>query len=278
METTIRIPRPYGLTTLTKQFQISRNPDVLKRTQTLMIQQWVSQGGFICGKPYSLAQLALFIGLPLQQVQLVLSEGFLSSPLWDRGISQEVASNLVGTAISWALEDRIDASGQVAILKNAQGTKYKPYVTAELTKAMQHKASVTASMVQVIKSFTVAPSQVNIFNNQGDASVQNNTITMEDALAIVQEEMKALPVAEMAMKCLEGDVDFEELPEVVATRQGGDFSNKEGLSLTALVDKSTIDDYKGAIQAFEKDHHEIRREIEEAIDLEAEDPELEIYK
>lgn len=273
-----RLPRPYGLTSLVQEYQHSGDPELLGRIQALVIQQWVTQGGYICGKVLNIQALAIFVGLSLGHVQGLLSQGFLQSPLWDKSLSEQVASNLVGTAMAWALEDRIDAAGQLGILQVAQGGIYKPYISAEVNRALAHKASTTRGLLDVLKSFAGGNNtQVNIFNNGGDAQASQNAITQEAALALIQQELKTLPMAETAMGCIEATEGFEDLPEVVANKQEGDFSKKEGLGLNKLTVKTSTDGYKEAIRAFDKDFHEVRREVEEAVVVD-DDPELEIYK
>lgn len=65
------------------------------------------------------------------------------------------------------------------------------------------------------------------------------------------------------------------MPVVVATKQEGNRGDKEGLTLRKAELDSVTADYHGALKAFDEDHHQIRREIEEGIDYEEIDPELE---
>ena len=79
-------------------------------------------------------------------------------------------------------------------------------------------------------------------------------------------------------KYLESQYDMSALPEVVATKQQGVDTSKEGLTLNKTEINAITDDYKGTIEVSSKEHHELRREIEQRIDPYEEDPELDIYE
>ena len=65
---------------------------------------------------------------------------------------------------------------------------------------------------------------------------------------------------------------------MVATKQQGVDTYKEGLTLNKTDINAITDDYKGSIELSSKEHHELRREIEQRIDPYEEDPELDIYE
>ena len=77
---------------------------------------------------------------------------------------------------------------------------------------------------------------------------------------------------------MEDRYDIKSLPEVVATKQEGVDTSKEGLNLNKAELMQITDDYKGAMGSFSKEHHELRREIEMNIDPDEEDPELYTYE
>ena len=89
---------------------------------------------------------------------------------------------------------------------------------------------------------------VNIFNQQNNqfnnAGESEPVMTRDIAMAMIQKEI-------------------------------ADKGGVEGLTLKKAELDSVTGDYHGALKAFEEDHHQIRREIEEGIDYEEVDPELE---
>ena len=78
-------------------------------------------------------------------------------------------------------------------------------------------------------------------------------------------------------KLLADRYDLSSLPEVVATKQEGIDTTKEGLTLNTAEMRQITDDYKGAMELSSREHHELRREIEANIDPEDPDPEMDIY-
>ena len=69
------------------------------------------------------------------------------------------------------------------------------------------------------------------------------------------------------------------MPEVVATRQEGVDTSKEGLGgIDVKKLQQVTDNLKAANLAALEDHHSMRREIEMNIDQDEEDPELEDYE
>ena len=79
---------------------------------------------------------------------------------------------------------------------------------------------------------------------------------------------------------METRYDLSSLPEVVATRQDGVDTSKEGLVERLDVKKlqQATDNLKAANLAALEEHHAMRREIEMNIDQDEEDPELEEYE
>ena len=69
---------------------------------------------------------------------------------------------------------------------------------------------------------------------------------------------------------------LREMPVVVATEQRGIDTSKEAMAISQSELNQIADDYMGAIESFDKEHHEIRREIELGIDPDDPDPELDL--
>ena len=115
-----------------------------------------------------------------------------------------------------------------------------------------------------------------MFNQQNNVNAQqNNGISLEDAKQLIQESNIVLNDKSKEAKLLETKYDLGSLPEVVATKQDGidneDYGGSFNINQAEL--KEVTDDYKGSIEASSKDRHEMRREIEQNIDPDEEDPE-----
>ena len=207
-------------------------------------------------------------------------ETVCGSRLWDKEKHEQLIEGLIGEQITWALEDRMEIVNQVNILKASQNGKYTPFISAELNKALKLRLDSSTSLQQLVRSMTGGGGSINIFqqfNQQNNNVEEAQYITIEEAREIVQQQAMLENKSEEA-KYLEAQYDMSALPEVVATKQQGIDVSKEGLTLNKTEINAITDNYKGTIEVSSKEHHELRREIEQRIDPDEEDPELDIYK
>lgn len=272
----LRIPRPMGTTQIMSEYHKSGEEGLLNKVKKFLIQQWLLSNGVLCGKSYNVMELSNFLLCNPDEIRLQMRDNMLSTKLWDRDKQEELINSLMGQQIAWALEDRMEVENQVRILRQSQGNRYTPFVTSELNKAISMKMQSTNSLQAVIRGMAGGGS-VNIFNqfNQQNNMMERG-VTVEDAIAIVQEEnAKLAPGKEV--QYIEAHYEVEEFPEVVATKQEGVDTSKEGINFNRGQLEAIADDYKGALKSFDEDHHEIRREIELGVDRESEDPEITIY-
>lgn len=273
-----RFPRPMGITALSVEYQKTGSPDSLNNLYKYFVNQWFMNNGLVCGKPYDTNQLTLVFNIPPTVVSQYMKDSVLGSHIFELSTNSEMVESLMGEQLKWVLEDRMEASQQVNLLRASQGDKYAPFISAELNKALKLKQESATAMGNVIRNLTGGNS-VNIFTqiNQQNNQQVNQGITIEEAREIVMESQKVLPKSEEA-KLLEAKYDMGELPEVVAVKQTGVDTSKEGLNLNKVELNSITDNYQGALDVSSREHHEQRREIEQRIDPYEEDPELDIYE
>lgn len=273
-----RFPRPMGITALSVEYQKTGSPDSLNNLYKYFVNQWFMNNGLVCGKPYDTNQLTLVFNIPPTVVSQYMKDSVLGSHIFELSTNSEMVESLMGEQLKWVLEDRMEASQQVNLLRASQGNKYAPFISAELNKALKLKQESATAMGNVIRNLTGGNS-VNIFTqiNQQNNQQVNQGITIEEAREIVMESQKVLPKSEEA-KLLEAKYDMGELPEVVAVKQTGVDTSKEGLNLNKVELNSITDNYQGALDVSSMEHHEQRREIEQRIDPYEEDPELDIYE
>lgn len=271
----IRIPRPMGITQSLAEYHHTKDESLLIKIKKYMIQQWLISNGVVCGKSYNVMELSDFLKCNPDDIRIQMRDTMLSSKLWDRENQQAIIDSLMGQQISWALEDRMEIENQVRILKNSQGDRYMPFVTTELNKAIGMKIGSSATLQSIVKSLTGGGS-VNIFNQFNQQNNNQPGVTIEDAIATVQEEVSKA-IAGKEVQYIEAHYDVADFPVVVASKQSNIDTSKEALTMSKGELDTIVDNYKGAIESFDKDHHEIRREIELGIDMDAKDPELSIY-
>ena len=279
MEANIRLPRPMGMTQALAQYHADLDPELLDKIQSFFIQQWLINNSFLCGRVLSIMELAQFLHCDQERIRLQMRDQLLSTKLWDRNKQDELIDSLIGQQITWALEDRMAIEGQVRLLQVSQGGKYTPFVTAEVNKALGMKLQTTNTLTSVLKSLQGGGS-INIFNNQQNNDV-NVGITMEQAVDIIAQENAKMITGSPELQYIESHYDVEQFPEVVATRQQGIDTSKEGIQLNSRELAMVTDNYKQLARGDDNDedsHHNIRRERSYGIDEQGEDPELEIYQ
>lgn len=271
-----RFPRGLGITQLALQANAG-DDEALKNLTKFVIHTWIVNNGKLWSRVYSVNELSDFLKCEPSIIQMQMKQTFLDNGLFDRNKMDEIADSLMGACIGWALEDRMEISQQVQILRDSQGGRYAPFITAEVNKAIGLKQQSTTSLQSLVRAVS-GGGTVNIFNQQNNQF--NNTgesepvLTRDIAMSMIQKEL-ADKGGIKELEYVENQYDFKELPVVVATKQEGNRGDKEGLTLKKAELDSVTGDYHGALKAFEEDHHQIRREIEEGIDYEEIDPELE---
>lgn len=273
-----RFPRPLGLTAMMKEYNATKDPSLLSKAQDYLINQWLMGNGVICGVMYDINLLSQKLGLDINYIRMYMRDRLLNSKIWDKDRQEEMVTGLLGEQLAWAMEDRMEVSHQVQVLREAQGGKYTPFISAELNKALKLKLDSSNSLQTIVRNL-IGGSTTNIFqqfNQQNIQAADSQFISIDEARELIQEQQQVLPKSEEA-KLLEAKYDIHSLPEVVATKQEGIDTTKEGLSLNKTELNMITDDYKGAMASSSREHHEMRREIEQNIDPDEPDPELDIY-
>lgn len=273
-----RFPRPLGLTAMMKEYNATKDPSLLSKAQDYLINQWLMGNGVICGVMYDINLLSQKLGLDINYIRMYMRDRLLNSKIWDKDRQEEMVTGLLGEQLAWAMEDRMEVSHQVQVLREAQGGKYTPFISAELNKALKLKLDSSNSLQTIVRNL-IGGSTTNIFqqfNQQNIQAADSQFISIDEARELIQEQQQVLPKSEEA-KLLEAKYDLTSLPEVVAIKQEGIDTSKEGLSLNKTELNMITDDYKGAMASSSREHHEMRREIEQNIDPDEPDPELDMY-
>lgn len=274
----VRFPRPMGVTAMALEYQKNPNDTLLVNIHNYLINQWLMGNGVLCGITYDINTFSYRMGIDINYIRIFMRDRLLSSRIWDKEKSEDLLQALMGEQLAWVLEDRMEIAHQVNVLRESQRGKYMPFISAELGKALKLKLESSTSLQSIVRNIT-GGSTTNIFAqfNQNNVNQPQNTISIDEARQIVLESQKILDKTEEA-KLLEERYDIASLPEVVATKQEGVDTSKEGLNLNKAELAQITDDYKGAMELFPDEHHEIRREIEMRIDPDEEDPELYQYE
>ena len=274
-----RFPRPLGTTSLAIEYSLTPSDENKFRLYNHVIHQWLLSNGKFSGKYMDVNTLSQVTGIPTDYIQCFMRDQVMNSKIWDKDKQEELINGLLGQTLAWALEDRLAIKSQVDLLRQSQNGHYTPFVSAELNKAMKMMLDSSTGLQSVIRTF-MGGGTTNIFNmfnqqNNVNNAQQNNGISLEDAKQLIQESNVVLNDKSKEAKLLETKYDLMALPEVVATKQDGieneDYGGSFNINQAEL--KEVTDDYKASIEASSKDRHEMRREIEQNIDPDEEDPE-----
>ena len=280
-----RLPRPFGVTqamVLVHKSDEQNRPTLIKRANDFMVQSWLLSNGSICGKSYSISELARFLECEVSDIQLFMKDKLLSTRIWDKEVQEQMVESLLGQTVMWTLEDRMDVQSQLDLLKTSQNGKYTAFISSEVNKALKLKLDSTAAMQGLMRALS-GNNTVNIFNNP----VQNNQtniqqgVNQEEALALITQAIHELPEGKKHddLNFIEATYDVNSFPEVVATNQADINADREGLKIMKKENNKIIDNYKiHRSEQGELDMHEIRREIELEIDDDEDDPEYHIYE
>lgn len=293
-----RVPRPFGITQLIHEYhKISDNDKkelALNKIRSIYLQNWFLNNGSVCGIYYSLNGLSLFLDVDTGYIHDYIRDQVINNRLWDKDKQQEILQGLIGSQLSWAMEDRMNIMNQFEILRRSQNGKYTPFISAEVNKVLKLSLESSTSLQSLFRSLTGGGSTTNNFFtqiNQNQNTQNNNGVSYEEALEIIEETQKALPQRERVSnaKYIEEKYDLSDLPAVCALEQEGVDTSKEGLNLNKTELSMVTDNYKGAIEASNTElqeiedeiesryNHEHRRQEEIGEDPDADDPECSIY-
>lgn len=273
-----RFPRPLGTTSLAIEYSLTPSDENRFRLYNHVIHQWLLSNGKFGGKYMDVNTLSQVTGIPTDYIQCFMRDQVLNSKIWDKDKQEELLNGLLGQTLAWALEDRLAIKAQVDLLRQSQNGHYTPFVSAELNKAMKMMLDSSTGLQSVIRTFMGGGTTniFNMFNQQNNVdNHQENGISLEAAKQLILESNVVLNDKSKEARLLETKYDLMALPEVVATKQEGidneDYGGSFNINQAEL--KEVTDDYKASIEASSKDRHEMRREIEQNIDLDEEDPE-----
>lgn len=288
MSVKFRLSRPFGITQAMVNYHQTKDESVKEKILSFMIQQWILSNGLLCGRSMNTLQLSEFLKCDPERVRIQIRDQFINTRIWDKNRQEELLNSLIGQQVMWALEDRMEIEQQLSLLKRSQKGSYTPFVTSEVNKVLGLKLSSSQGLASVIRSVSGGGS-INIFNNNQQQQIQG--ISMDKALDLIQQEnakiVEATKIEDekakdalytQELKYIEGvhQDKLREMPVVVATEQRGIDTSKEAMAISQSELNQIADDYKGAIESFDKEHHEIRREIELGIDPDDPDPELDL--
>ena len=273
-----RLPRLFGITTLMIEYHKSdevTRAKILKTAQDFIIQQWFMNNGVISGTALNTYQLSNFLGCPLETIQEFMRDRVLSTKMWDKDKQEELLNGILGYQLAWVLEDRMDIQAQVDILKRSQGSTYVPFISGELNKALKLKLESSTSLQSIVRNFS-GGGTTNIFAqfNQNNNGNNEDGLTRAEAIEIINETQQEVPV-DKTVKYLEDNYNLDELPQIVATKQIGVDTSKEGLDLNSDKLTRITDNYSNSRLIADDELEIIKEEVASTL-IDDDDPDKEL--
>lgn len=221
MENIRRIPRPTGVSLLSREYRRTNDTTTLSNLQNKIIGEYIHGGFKVCGNVVNIQGLALYLGMGIgdlmkkvhQQIQMV-------SGLADGKRLEEMASALIFTSFSNSLQARHIALAQTELLLRAQGDTYVPFVSSTVNHSITNLMAADKSMMQLYSTLKGNNgNQINIHNNA--SLVQNNQyLTTDQAVKIITDKGHTGLLRRPEMKeqiYLANQIESQ--PEVIATKQ-----------------------------------------------------------
>tara|TARA_R110001599_G_scaffold15757_3_gene65388 strand:+ start:1242 stop:2024 length:783 start_codon:yes stop_codon:yes gene_type:complete len=224
-----RLPRPLGSTIMARTYNREGNPTTkLKHKNTIInhtIRQYILQGHTLNGKALNMYQLGDWLGLTVKKLFKVMAKQTQElSGITGNADSIRDMLTLMGTlTIQNTLQTRAKVNTQTELLTEAQGDGYKPFISAEVNKALQLAVNSDKSMADLLKAFMGPSTLVNINQThvEGDQIEGDKVeyLTINRAVSLVTDGHD--PFEASSIKALEAEHITDMVPEVRAVNQEG---------------------------------------------------------
>lgn len=240
-----RTPRPLGVTLLTREYNNTKDPKLLKQIQRIWISQWLANGFEILGKPRTTEELQRILGCRGEMIAQHLNEPMRM--LGKDGLQKFEAA--LGFIFLGASSDRQKIQGQVNLLIESQGSGYKAFISDAVLKGLSLLNENTKTFMAIAKELKPEKPKIQVntlvTNPEGDKTVTEETqkwVGPNEAVKILEANRQSglhlledpgaqealfakhlRPEANTLDSGLEGEslLKTESLPEVIATKQQG---------------------------------------------------------
>lgn len=198
MEQTNRLSRPQGSTFLSLRYQETQTEEDKQNLFKQAVAAYTLQGFMWNNKPCTINQLSQILRIPTQEILTHISE--LGQNMGSLATSENIENTLksiVTLGTTWAIQDRGLVTQQLNQLLTSQDGKYKPFISAEVNKALKLILESNKNLLDTYKTFFTSTNNVtNILNvvNKPNKEQEQEYLSPDEALLLIQEaEKKAIP-------------------------------------------------------------------------------------
>lgn len=216
MKTSIRMPRPEGVTILCQEVYRAKSKETKRERRQRLLNHLVNiyaMSGFrLNGRSLTIAQFSNVIGAQEGVVQSALfNKASTMRAFSDPEQLKDTANALAGMCTSWAIQDRGLVMAQVEAMMKAQRGKYKPFISAEVRQTLSTLLQSNKQVADIFRTFYQGSGfNINITNQN---TQQANVLTVDKAYEIAkaslpevqkpQDPRKAQILPESSLKALE---------------------------------------------------------------------------
>jgi len=190
----MRKPRPIGLTQLNLSLLQGKETkeERERRLKEALLKIYISSSFRLNGEEKTLPEIQREYGIREEEsvtVMLEVAPGLIG--LTETETPDKVMRALAASVLAWAQEDRKAAITQLGLLADSQGDTYKPFVSAEVTKALKVSQEATSNMMKAVQAITGAGPQggttINILNQGQNQEARTEGLTTDQALHLLDE-------------------------------------------------------------------------------------------
>ena len=201
----------------------------LKHKKTIInhtIRQYILQGHTLNGSTVNMYELGAYLGLhPKKLFKVMAKQTQELSGITGNSDTIKDMLGLMGTlTIQNTLQTRAKVNVQQELLLEAQGDGYKPFISAEVNKALQLGVNSDKAMADLLKAF-MGPStlvninQTHIEGDQVEGDKNTEYLTINQAVSLVTDGQD--PFEPKALEALTVEYITGDIPEVRALNQEG---------------------------------------------------------
>jgi hypothetical protein len=197
-----RIPRPAGLTYLLTTFHNIGNEgerkEITKKVLNRIVQEWYDGGGYMNGRKYTTLEIASLVGMnEVKLLQFISNKQqqkwrLLYGEDYSKGLQNAHEASLFEALNgAWAAISQINS--QADILIRSQGSSYKPFITPEVTKALELKLKGAQHLLSL--SMALAPKNRGAQDplNEGSSGIPTGTqLTRTQAMELLATDATVL--------------------------------------------------------------------------------------
>lgn len=234
---TLRIPRPLGLTNLVIAYKLDPTEENKQRINQHIVDSYINNGFTYNFRKMTVDELSKITGIPLPIILMNITRATRTLARLSKPEQMaETIQSLLGLVIQNSMTDRSEIVEQLHNLKVSQGGEYKAFISREVNAALKLLMDSNVNILKVVEALNPGKTLIQI-NNTNQQPVDNiNNVTPDKAVILITQNKTPLKEDQLLLENLYKDEGIEDTPIVDARKQTGEFGKKEGLTLHKITE------------------------------------------